>query len=74
MILLVLRILFIVSIAGCSGATKVEIRLKNYGADLIEIIDNGSGSDFRKRAVAIIPIEQIVAIGRRVQRSTARDR
>ena len=26
-----------------AGATNIEIRLKNYGADCIEVIDNGSG-------------------------------
>ena len=27
----------------CAGATVVEVRFKNHGADLIEVIDNGSG-------------------------------
>lgn len=26
-----------------AGATSIEIRLKEYGSDLIEVIDNGSG-------------------------------
>lgn len=26
-----------------AGATNIEIRLKDYGADLIEVADNGSG-------------------------------
>lgn len=26
-----------------AGATSVEIRLKEYGSDLIEVVDNGSG-------------------------------
>lgn len=26
-----------------AGATNIEIRVKNYGQDSIEVIDNGSG-------------------------------
>lgn len=26
-----------------AGATNIDIRLKNYGIDLIEVSDNGSG-------------------------------
>lgn len=26
-----------------AGATNIEIRLKNYGTELIEVVDNGSG-------------------------------
>jgi anti-sigma regulatory factor (Ser/Thr protein kinase) len=28
-----------------AGATRVDVRCKNYGADCIEVVDNGSGID-----------------------------
>jgi len=28
-----------------AGATQLEIRIKNYGSDSVEVIDNGSGID-----------------------------